>query len=488
MIGSRLLESVTEHANRQPDAPALDCHNRIVSYVELLDLIDRWQGELAATGPEPGRPVAVTAVSGPEVIAAVLACHRLRLPTLLLSVELPDEITGELIRLAGCGLRLRPNDDGLAVERLTPVGPIPDGLDGITFLLTTSGSTGVPKIVPIHSSAVDRFTEWAGPRFGIGPGVSVFNYAPLNFDLSFLDVWTTLARGGRVVMTDRSQAANPQYLANRVATTAPQVIQAVPMFYHLMVAGRGVGEAPVDSVRHVLYSGDSAPARLLARLPEVFPRALIGNLYGCTEINDAFLFEMDPESGVLPAPVPLGEALPGVRWLIADVDGEPITGAGSGELWVHTPFQTRGYLNPRLNPARFVRRDGETWFRSGDLVRRDATGTLFLDGRSDFQVKVRGVQVNAQSVERALLEHPEITEAAVIAISDELVGHRLHAVVRTMTGARVNSLVVRRHCSTRLPRAAIPSTLTVVDYPLPRTISGKVDRNGVRRKILDGAQ
>ena len=174
----------------------------------------------------------------------------------------------------------------------------------------------------------------------------------------------------------------------------------------------------------------------------------------------------------------------------------------TGELLVATPFQTAGYLVGEAdrdgeddpNEGRFVadpEADAATngsatrFYRTGDIVRRDAQGRLFLEGRTDFQVKVRGTRVNTADVEQALLEHDDVVEAAVVALPDPLAGHLLHAVLRRAPGATLNSLVLRKHCAERLPLAAIPTTLRLADEPLPRTSTGKVDRRRVSHALAD---
>jgi acyl-coenzyme A synthetase/AMP-(fatty) acid ligase len=337
-------------------------------------------------------------------------------------------------------------------------------------MLTTSGSTGLPKIVPLRAEGVDAFTDWAAEQFGIGPGTVVANYAPLNFDLCLLDIWTTLKHGGCVVLVDQDRATQSPYLSSLVRDNAVNVLQAVPMLYRLLIDVHRESGDTFETVRHVITTGDKMPASTLAELPTLFPSARYYNIYGCTETNDSFMHEfLGLREGQIPGNVPIGAPLPGVITHLQD----------DGELLVQTPFQTRGYLKASLNPERFTEVDGVTYYRTGDIVRRHDDGTLTLEGRADFYVKVRGVRVSTQVVEQAIQEHPEVVEVGVVAIEDELAGKRLCAVVRREVDSTLNSLKLRQHCMTRLARTEMPSKITIVTEPLPKTSTGKVDRKAI---------
>jgi acyl-coenzyme A synthetase/AMP-(fatty) acid ligase len=348
------------------------------------------------------------------------------------------------------------------------------------LVLTTSGSTGVPKLVPLSGSGVERFFEWATGSFEITSAVSVLSYAPLNFDLSLLDIWTTLFAGGCAVLVDHERATDADYLTELLAAHPVEVIQAVPLFFRLL-AERG-GRFP--SVRHVIATGDMLPPSLLARFPELFPNARAYNVYGCTETNDSLIHEFTAFDLPAAARLPVGRPIEGVFTELVDRDGQVVVGEGIGELLVSTPFQADGYLDEELTAERFVTRSsgGETWicYRTGDVVRRDGSGLLFLEGRDDFQVKVRGVRTNLQEIEHVLEQHPDVVEASVVALPDELAGCRLHAALRTGGGRRLNSLQLRSHCSAALPRTAIPSSFDIRAEPLPRTSTGKIDRHLIR--------
>ncbi|GGZ97873.1 AMP-binding protein [Streptomyces subrutilus] len=478
-----LLGGFLTQVRDRPHATALVFNGEETTYRELYEQAGRERDRLARLRLAPGVPVGVLADKSPATVALVLGCLLAHRPLLLPSPALADTLLADLFAQAGCALVLAP---GGAPARLAPnpattAQPLPaDEAADVALMLTTSGSTSLPKIVPLSLGAVDRFTRWAAAAFDIGPGRTVLNYAPLNFDLCLLDVWTTLARGGRVVLVDPALAAHGRHLRDLVLRHRVHIVQAVPMAFGLLQDAAAKTGDTFPGVDHVMFTGDAIPDRTLAALPALFPRARIHNIYGCTETNDSFVHELDTTATTFP-PVPIGRPLPGVRALILDPDTHtPVEGPGSGELFVSTPFQARGYLDRTRHADKFTAHplglDDHRWFRTGDLVRRDATGTLHLTGRTDFQVKVRGVAVNTAEIERVLQEHPDVLEAGVAALPDALAGKRLVAAVQRAPGSTLTGLQLRTHCARHLPRAAIPHQLTLTDEPLPKTATGKVDR------------
>jgi acyl-coenzyme A synthetase/AMP-(fatty) acid ligase len=481
-----LLDGIVRQATQRPEAAALVWHGQETTYGELYELACRERDRLDGLDLAGGEVVGVLAPKSPEAVALVLGCFLAGRPLLLPSPQLGEKSLDLLFAQAGCRHVLAP---GRQARHGTTAGRRERDPAGTAIMLTTSGSTGLPKIVPLSWGALDRFAAWAGPQLGLGPGRTVLNYAPLNFDLCLLDVWSTLAHGGRVVLVDPDLATQGGHLLGLIADHDVDVVQAVPMLFRLLLDAAGDERPGLDTVEHVLFTGDAIPDKTLANLPGLFPKARLANVYGCTETNDSFVHEVEVELGSTEHPVPIGRPLPGVEALIVGDDGAVVTGEGSGELYVHTPFQSAGYLDPARDAGKFVPHptgaDDRRWFRTGDLVRRRDDGLVLLDGRSDFQVKVRGVAVNTAEVERVLLDHPDVVEAAVVAVPDALAGRQLAALVRRAPQTRLNSLTLRRHCARRLPQAAIPSSLRIVDDPLPTTSTGKVDRQAVERAETD---
>ncbi|MHB8694401.1 MAG: AMP-binding protein [Solirubrobacteraceae bacterium] len=479
-----LAGHVAAQAQRAPDAVSLIWDGQAITYGELQQMAQSAVEEHDLARLPADRPVGLRAKKSPEAIALILACLEAGLPFLLPSIELAAETLAKLFAQAGVSTVLSPSgprsDSAASLRALVdapttidapasewpPVG----GADGVTFMLTTSGSTGLPKIVPLRAEGIDAFTDWAAAQFEIAPGTVVANYAPLNFDLCLLDIWTTLKHGGCVVLVDQDRATQGGYLAGLIGECGVTVLQAVPMLHRLLLDVHRADGTTFPSVRHAITTGDKIPSTTLAELPKLFPSGRFYNIYGCTETNDSLMHEfLGLADGNVPSTIPLGQPLPGVTAHVQD----------DGELWVRTPFQTSGYLKASLNEGRFADVDGTTYYRTGDIVNSQPDGTLTLEGRADFYVKVRGVRVSTQVVEQAIQEHPEVVEVGVVAIEDELAGKRLCAVVRREVDSTLNSLKLRQHCMTRLARTEMPSKITIVTEPLPKTSTGKVDRKAI---------
>jgi acyl-coenzyme A synthetase/AMP-(fatty) acid ligase len=486
-------------ARRHPGDRALIYHREDITYRQLLDLVSEVRGRLREFGIPEGCPVCVSAKKSPETIALVIACLSDRRRILLPATDLGDDVLHTLCQLSSCShiLTVRRHTNGpasVAVKhvfepdknRFAAMSCLPTSED-VGLLLTTSGSTGVPKIVPISMAGVDRFMSWAAEQFDIAPGTTVLSYAPLNFDLSLLDVWTTLRFGGCVSLVDQDRATDTGYLL-RLFETDIHVIQSVPMLYRLLADGADIKGRVFDSVEHVVFTGDVTPPGLALRLVTLFPMARFYNVYGCTETNDSLLHKINIAELHQTEKIPVGQPVPGVDALVVDAKGELVAGPGTGELWISTPFQTAGYLESRRNDGVFVcHPDGNSpgrYYRTGDLVTRHGNGTILLEGRNDFHVKVRGVRTNTQEIEQAILDHPQVREVIVVALPEEVAGTRLHALVERQSGSDLNSLGLRTYCSRKLPRTAIPASISIVDEPVPRTATGKPDRNLVKQNQL----
>ncbi|CAM5435507.1 hypothetical protein SBADM41S_05321 [Streptomyces badius] len=292
---------------------------------------------------------------------------------------------------------------------------------------------------------------------------------------------------GIAVGRRRGQRGRPAICRELTLAHEVTLVQGVPLL-HRLLAAEG---ARYPAVRTVVFTGEAVSEQGLRDAFGLLPgRPLPADVFGCTETNDSFIEDIDPDAYV--HPLPIGTPVDGTDAVLL-IDGpegsEVLQGPGTGELLVHTPFQTCGYLEQARNARAFMpdpRGGGAMFYRTGDLVHRDADGRYFLQGRTDFQVKVRGVRTNTMEVETVLGAHPDVVEACVVALPCPEAGNRLHAEVVRRDGASLSSLGLRAYAAKHLPRHAVPSSVGLAGTPLPKTPTGKPDRNSIKKNRLNG--
>ncbi|MFH9611479.1 AMP-binding protein [Streptomyces sp. NPDC017448] len=492
MPSPRLLQAFSRHVQEQPDSTALVAAGARVTYADLERLVRRAAADLDGVDFPSVRALCVPAHKSPETVALLLAAWRRGVNTLVPSpslgaaalATLTAQAHGPLTALAvpGGGATLsREETDPALAEGFSAPDP-----EESLLTLTTSGSTGVPKLVPIRTDAFDRFGDWAAEKFGIDTTTRALSFSPLNFDLALLDVWTVLGAGGTVVLADAGASGDAAYLRALTRDNEVTLVQGVPLLHRLLAAD----DARYPAVRTVVFTGESVSEQGLRDAFAACPDARFHNVFGCTETNDSFIEDIDPDAFV--HPLPIGAPIGGTEAVLL-IDGpegtEVLQGPGTGELLVHTPFQTCGYLEQARNAHAFMpdpRGGGAMFYRTGDLVHRDADGRHFLQGRTDFQVKVRGVRTNTLEVETVLGGHPDVVEACVVALPCPEAGTRLHAEVVRRDGTSLSSLGLRAYAAKHLPRHAVPSSVALAGTPLPKTPTGKPDRNSIKKTRLNG--
>ncbi|MER6301332.1 AMP-binding protein [Kitasatospora sp. NPDC001539] len=487
MPSSLLAATVAAHGENRPHRIALHFNDQAVTYGRLNELTGSLRAHLARLNLPAGSTVCVPAYKNPQTIALLLAVFHEGHIALAPSPDLGSAALERLAHQARVSHLLTAADDGaltalpVRAEESEAEGFAVPNAERTRLLLTTSGSTGTPKIVPIETAGFDAFADWAVDEFALTSDETALSYAPLNFDLALLDVWTFLRLGSSVVLVEQQRATDAAHLAALVSRHDVTFVQGVPMMYRLLLEGGGTFAA----VRHAIFTGDRMPDDLLRRVPPAFPRAAFHNVFGCTETNDSFIHRVDPTA--VDGPMPIGRPIRGTDALVVDGEGARLDAAGTGELLVSTPFQTSGYLRQDLNDAVFTHLDGRVFYRTGDIVTRTAEGLYFLEGRADWHVKVRGVRTNLQEVENVIAAHPDVAEAVVVPLPDPQVGVRLHAHVTQRPGTDLTSLRLRTHLGRQLPRHAIPASVYLTAAPLPRTSTGKPDRNLIKQNLIKGS-
>jgi amino acid adenylation domain-containing protein len=347
--------------------------------------------------------------------------------------------------------------------------------ESLAYVLYTSGSTGTPNGVEVTHEAVVRLVRETG-YLPFDSGDVFLQMAPLSFDASTLELWGALANGGCVALPPPGRFALCD-LYEQVERHGVTTIFLTTGLFHVAVEE---GLAGLAGLRHLLVGGDVMSRSHLERALAALPEVELVHCYGPTE-NTVFTSTWRVPRPLPEGAVTIGRLIANGRAYVLDPTLAPVPMGSAGELYLAGPGLARGYLHRReLTAERFLPNPFEEGrlYKTGDLVRWRADGTLAFLGRHDFQVKVRGFRIEPGEIEAALLRHPQVREAAVVGLAEGGRDHRVVAYYVTEAGAEASREDLRAFLRARLPEHMVPAVLVPL-AALPLTDVGKLDRRAL---------
>ncbi|MEU4410177.1 amino acid adenylation domain-containing protein [Streptosporangium sp. NPDC023963] len=457
----------------EPHLPALISDAVTVTYGELADRALGVAGLLRGWGVVPGDAVGVVVPKGVDQVVAVLGVLAAGGVYVPVGVDQPAARRESILSRAGVVRVLTEESvaEALLSERLA--GPVGVSPDAVAYVIFTSGSTGVPKGVEVsHRAALNTVVD-VNERLGVGCGDRVLAVSALDFDLSVYDVFGLLSAGGAVVLVAEDERRDAQRWAQLCVTHGVTIWNSVPTLLEMLLSA--VDRVP-PRLRVALVSGDWVGLDLQARLAAGSGgRCRLVALGGATE---AAIWSNIWEVAHVPAhwtSVPYGFPLRNQRFRVVDGQGRDCPDWVAGELWIGGAGVASGYRGDEVTTAaKFVRYGGQRWYRTGDLGRYWADGTLEFLGRADHQVKIRGHRLELGEVEAALEACPSVSRAVVVAVGER----RQRRLAAFVTPATADPDQIRAFLTDRLPAHAIPPTITPLDE-LPLTPNGKIDRSAL---------
>ncbi len=491
-----LLAPILARAAASPAAIAIRADHCEVDYGTLVTALANTARSARAAGATRGDVIALPAQRTAETIAAMLgvvACGAAYLPLDLgypearLNSMIEDARPRFAIAAAGGSASARL---GLAWIDIDPFADTSASVaasdDGeLAYVLFTSGSTGRPKGVAMRRAAVAHLIDWNRTHPRLGRAARTLQFAPLGFDVSFQEIFSTFASGGTLVLPTESERRDPYAL---LALLARESIERLFLPYvglqTLAEAVAAGGDVP-RSLCDVITAGEQlriTPA--IRALFTALPDAVLHNQYGPTETHVVTAHELSGDAAQWPELPPIGTPLPHVRVRIVDAALHDVGAGAEGELLLGGDCVAAGYINrPELTAERFIEHAGARWYRSGDRVRRRDDGALDYFGRFDEQIKIDGFRIEPAEIETVLCRHPAVAEAAVVAV-DGASGPRLvaHVVARDPRSQKADlAPILNAHCMASLAAYLVPQTF-VLHAALPLTASGKVDRRTLARE------
>ncbi len=479
-----------------PDAAALWHDGIEISFCEVERRANRLANYLRRFDVGADMPVGLCVERSPEMIIGVLAVLKAGGAFLPLDPEHPAE------RLAAMLADARPavivTQDALAATLPPGFGLVRLGADGLAiaaesadppqarvddrnlaYVLFTSGSTGRPKGVMIDHRGLRNRLVWHQDALPLGPGDRVVLKTPFSFDVSVWEMLGPLLAGACLVIARPGGHRDSQYLADLIAEQGVTLAHFVPSMLQVFLDEPQA--AACTSLERVLCSGEALGRQLLERFSNRFDAAL-HNLYGPTEASiDVSWWPC--EAANMGSTVPIGRPISSIRLHLLDADLRPVPVGIASELYIGGIGLARGYIHrPDLTADRFVpdpmgEEPGERLYRTGDLVRHLPDGCIEYLGRLDQQVKVRGFRIELAEIEGALLGHPAVREAVVVARDLGPGDRRLVAYVVPVP-QQVAETELRHHLRRTLPEYMVPSLFVFLES-LPLLANGKLDRRGL---------
>jgi amino acid adenylation domain-containing protein/non-ribosomal peptide synthase protein (TIGR01720 family) len=449
-------ETLAGWAAREPERTAAVCAGVSLTYRDLHRRAGSLASRLLAAGVMPEEPVAVLADRGLDLLTGLLALLETGGAYLPLDPRYPPARLAQVLRESRAPWLLATTDHASAADaalallpegtrpRLLPLDAPIEGtsrrragrpaLDGLAYVLYTSGSTGVPKGAMVTHRGMLNHLAAKIADLDLGPDDAVAQTASQAFDISIWQLLAALLVGGRVEIFPDETAQSPGLLLAAMAATGITVVETVPSLLRLMIeeAESGAARPPL---RWMIPTGEALPPDLCRRWLELFPEIPLLNAYGPTECSDdvthhAVRSAPPPETTHIPIGRPVLNTCisvlgPGLLPLPQGVAGELcVAGAGVGRGYLHDPRRTAEAFVP--DPSAL---DGGRLYRTGDLARYLPDGALEFLGRIDHQVKVHGFRIELGEIEAALLEQPAVRQAVVLAREDRPGDRRLVAYV-----------------------------------------------------------
>jgi amino acid adenylation domain-containing protein/non-ribosomal peptide synthase protein (TIGR01720 family) len=500
-------------AERTPEAVAVSFRDQQLTYAELNRRANKLAQALMENGVGPDVLVALLAERSIEFLIAMLAVFKAGGAYVPLDPAHPTPRLRSVLAQSGTTLVLATRgfvrDLSDALEGFTEEPPqillieellaserhAQDNLplrctrDHLAYVIFTSGSTGVPKGAMVEHRGMLNHLCAKVSELRLTQTDTIAQTASQCFDISVWQFLAALLVGGRVEIFDDEAAHDAARLLEEIRGRQITVFETVPTLLratldHATANGNAFTQ-PLAALRWMVMTGEALPPDLCRQWLDAYPDIPLLNAYGPTECSDDVAhcaINVPPSEDV--ANMPIGRPVSNTSLYILDSHLRPVPVGVSGELYVGGVGVGRGYLNnPGQTAQSFIPNvfsvdPGARLYKTGDWARFHPDGNIEFLGRIDYQVKIRGFRIELGEIEAALVAHPSVREAVVLAQEDLPGNKRLLAYIVTRDGEPASTSELRNFIKQRLPEYMVPSVFVTLDR-MSLTANGKVDRKAL---------
>lgn len=494
-----LALAVFRHATERPDALAIACEGRSLTYAEVAEraaAVSHSLAQLPTRADDRTMRVGILASRSIDACLAVLGAGWAGATYVPINLKLPEDrllaifaicnFDAVIVDTDGAKLltpRVRAACPGLVINDITslPMSSMAEpkhvGPEHPAYTIFTSGTTGAPKGVVISSGAIRHYSETAASHLGLLPSDRAIESCELSFDFSVNNMFVTWCAGASLHILRAVRAMGAVKFVKDYGIT---VWYSVPSLAGRLKQIKSLTANAMPALRITLFGGEQLPGAIVDTWRLAAPNSIIENFYGPTEVT---VFCLAQFVGT-PAPlspgrdvVSIGTPLPGNEAAVLDSRGEPVPRGVAGELAISGAQLANGYLDAdALTADRFPLLRGKKWYLTGDLACEGLDGAFHHLGRIDNQVKVLGHRIELEELDSCLRAAADASIAAVVAWP--FVDGTAQGLVAFIAAPTVDSSAVIAAMKQRLPLYAVPARVVALDE-LPLSSSGKIDRKAL---------
>jgi len=511
---------IEDQARRTPGASAVSFEGRSRTYKQLNRNANRWARVLMANGARSDHTVGILKDRGPTMVESILAVWKAGGAYIPLDRDYPPQRLMGILNDSDTGVviadthaldpqlykKLKESYSGIIVDVTTSdssPGNLEEGrgepghenpdLDipmySLAYVIYTSGSTGKPKGAMVEHIGMMNHIQSKIDLLGITEKSVVAQNASHNFDISVWQFFVALTQGGKTVIYPDALILNPVKFVHCLKEDRVSILEVVPSYLAVMLEAEAAHDdvSLAGSLEYLLVTGEEIKPHLVTRWFEMHPGIPMVNAYGPTEASDDIthhVMDCAPDPNL--ERIPIGKPVQNLNIYIVDQYMKLCPIGAAGEIWVSGVGVGRGYLKDEERTAQafmddpFTDEPGVRLYKTGDLGRWLADGTIEFLGRLDYQVKIRGFRIELGEIENCLVRHSLVKEAVVTDREDAEGNKYLCAYILGTDAFKKDSDIetLKGYLSQILPDYMVPAHFVVLEQ-FPLTSNGKIDRKAL---------
>ncbi|KZL47818.1 non-ribosomal peptide synthetase [Nodularia spumigena CENA596] len=478
-----------------PDAIAVEQDGKKLTYRELSDRANKIAHYLQSLGVKPETLIGICVDRSLEMIAGLLGILKAGGAYVPIDPAYPQERIAEIIADTQLGILLTQNrfqekltgysgqticldTDWAKIASQSPANPVSDvQLNNLAYIIYTSGSTGKPKGVMIEHHSMLNFVTTAIDEYGINAQDQVLQFASVCFDTSIEEIFPCLAVGATLVLRTEEMLNSSDDFWRCCQKWQLTVLDLPTAYWHQLVTALNPQNSPIPgSLRTVIIGGEEVHLEKVQHwhhcTAHLSPAPQLFNSYGPTEATVVTTLERLTPTNTT---VSIGKPISNAQVYVLDQYQQPVPIGVPGELHIGGAGLARGYWQrPELTNEKFIENtEGNRLYKTGDLVKLSRDGSLEYLGRVDNQVKIRGFRIELGEIETVLRQHPQVSQAVVIA-HQETTGQKRLVAYFIPQAPKPTIDELRQFLKQKLPNYMIPAAFMVLDS-IPMTSNQKVD-------------